>query len=74
MADWMADGQSEYLWLTDWLSGWLSGVWPVTYIRAWNLKNSKLPFGNYQRPNGRQMQKCSRQIVQEQNLRLVPDI
>ena len=22
MADWMADGQSEYLWLTEWLAVW----------------------------------------------------
>ena len=28
-------------------------------------KNSKSPFGDYQRKNGRQMQKWSRQIVQE---------
>ena len=32
-------------------------------------KNSKSPFGNYQRKNGRQIQKCSRQVVQEQKLR-----
>ena len=32
-----------------------------------------LPFGDYQRQNGRQMQKCS-MIVQEQNLRLEPHL
>ena len=32
-------------------------------------KNSKSPFGNYQRKNGHQIQKCSRQVVQEQKLR-----
>ena len=37
-------------------------------------KNSKSPFGNHQRKNGRQMQKCSRQIVQEQKLRLEPHL
>lgn len=29
-------------------------------------KNFKSPFGDYQRKNGRQVQKCDRQIVQEQ--------
>ena len=37
-------------------------------------KNSKLPFGNYQRKNGCQIQKCSCQIVQEQKLRLDPHL
>ena len=37
-------------------------------------KNSKSPFGNHQRKNGRQMQKCSRQLVQEQKLRLEPHL
>ena len=37
-------------------------------------KNSKSPFGNYQRKNGRQIQKCSCQIVQEQKLRLDPHL
>ena len=37
-------------------------------------KNSKSPFGNHQRKNGRQMQKCSHQIVQEQKLRLEPHL
>ena len=37
-------------------------------------KNSKSPFGDYQRKNGRQMQKCSRQIVQEQKLKLGPHL
>ena len=37
-------------------------------------KNSKSPFGDYQRKNGRQMQKCSRQIVQEQKLRVEPHL
>ena len=33
-------------------------------------QNSKSPFGNHQRINGHQMQKCSCQIVQEQKLGL----
>ena len=33
-------------------------------------KISKSPFGDYRRKSGRQMQKCSRQIVQEQKLKL----
>ena len=37
-------------------------------------KNCKSPFGDYQRKNGRQMQKCSRQLVQEQKLRLEPHL
>ena len=37
-------------------------------------KNSKWPFGDYQRKNGRQMQKCSPQIAQEQKLRLEPHL
>ena len=37
-------------------------------------KNSKSPFGDYRRKNGRQMQKCSRQIVQEQKLKLEPHL
>ena len=37
-------------------------------------KNSKSPFGDYQRKNGRQIKKCSRQIVQEQKLRLEPHL
>lgn len=37
-------------------------------------KNSKLPFGDHQRQNGRQMQKCSHQIAQKQNLRLEPHL
>ena len=37
-------------------------------------KNSKLPFGNYQRKNGRQIQKCSCQIVNEQKFRLDPHL
>ena len=37
-------------------------------------KNSKSPFGDYHRKNGRQMQKCSRQLVQEQKLRLEPHL
>ena len=34
-------------------------------------KNSKSPFGDHRRKNGRQMQKCSRQIVQEQKFKLI---
>ena len=37
-------------------------------------KISKSPFGNYRRKNGRQMQKCSRQIVEEQKLKLGPHL
>ena len=37
-------------------------------------KNSKSPFGDYRRKNGRQMQKCSRQIVEEQKLKLEPHL
>ena len=37
-------------------------------------KNSKWPFSDYQRKNGRQMQKCSPQIAQEQKLRLEPHL
>ena len=37
-------------------------------------KNSKSPFGNYQRKNGRQIQKCSCQIVKEQKFRLDPHL
>ena len=37
-------------------------------------KISKSPFGDYRRKNGRQMQKCSRQIVQEQKLKLEPHL
>lgn len=29
-------------------------------------KNSKSPFGDYKRKNDRQVQKCSRQVVQGQ--------
>ena len=37
-------------------------------------KKSKSPFGDHRRKNGRQMQKCSRQIVQEQKLKLEPHL
>ena len=37
-------------------------------------KISKSPFGDYWRKNGHQMQKCSRQIVQEQKLKLGPHL
>ena len=37
-------------------------------------KISKSPFGHYRRKSGRQMQKCSRQIVQEQKLKLEPHL
>ena len=37
-------------------------------------KNSKSPFGDYQRKSDRQMQKCSRRIVQEQKFRLEPHL
>ena len=37
-------------------------------------KISKWPFGDYRRKNGRQMQKCSCQIVQEQKLKLEPHL
>ena len=37
-------------------------------------KISKSPFGDYRRKNGHQIQKCSRQIVQEQKLKLGPHL
>ena len=37
-------------------------------------KISKSAFGDYQRKSGRQMQKCSRQIVQEHKLKLEPHL
>ena len=37
-------------------------------------KISKSPFGDYRRKNGRQIQKCSRQIEQEQKLKLGPHL
>ena len=37
-------------------------------------KISKSPFSDYRRKNGRQMQKCSRQIVEEQKLKLEPHL
>ena len=37
-------------------------------------KISKSSFGDYRKKNGRQMQKCSCQIVQEQKLKLEPHL
>ena len=52
----------------------------INIAKDWIIRNStglelkkisKSPFGDYRRKNGRQMQKCSRQIVQEQKFKLI---
>ena len=55
----------------------------INIAKDWIIRNStglelkkisKSPFGDYRRKSGRQMQKCSRQIVQEQKLKLEPHL
>ena len=46
----------------------------VMAVLQGSKKISKSPFGDYRRKNGGQMQKCSRQVVQEQKLKLEPHL
>ena len=43
MADWMADGQSEYLWLTDWLTDWVVGCLVYGQLPTSGLEIKKIP-------------------------------